>query len=115
MTFDVCNWSRPLSSATLNEQLIPILVDRQRPNSSIETALKDLLEEDLSLRVSLLKAAMDDPLALRKWNQENNPVGNERANLEGIRNRGALPAELGEQINWLLEVNISWFRFGFVD
>ncbi|KAI9788594.1 MAG: hypothetical protein M1835_002180 [Candelina submexicana] len=103
LTFEVCNWSRPLSSATLNEQLIPILVDRQRPKSSIENALKDLLEEDLSLRVSRLRAAMEDPLALRKWNQENNSVSDERAKLEDVRSLGALPAELGEQINWFLE------------
>ncbi|KAI9725023.1 MAG: hypothetical protein M1812_000299 [Candelaria pacifica] len=103
LTFEVCSWSRPLSPATLNEQLIPILVDRQRPTCSIEEALKELLEEDLWLRVSLLRVAMDDPLALRRWNQENNPVGDERAKLEGIQNLGAFPAELGEQINWFLE------------
>ena len=100
VTFEVQSWSKKLSAASLNYQLIPILEDRGVPGE----VFKRLLEEDLTAKVGELEVAMDSALALRKWNQDNNSIVEERLNNNGIDMLGGLPDSLAEKINWFVEV-----------
>ena len=103
VTFEVQNYSKKLSAASLNFQLMPILEDRGVPY----TVFKRLLEEDLNAKVSELEAAMGSGLDIRIWNQENNPVTEERMQHNGIEMLGGLPSSLSERINWFVEVIVD--------
>ena len=103
VTFEVNAWAKRLSSRSLNFQLLPILVDRGVPPDVIA----NLLEQDLTARVGELEVAMDSGLALRKWNQEINPIQEERARYGGIEMQGGLPLSKAETINWFTEVLVS--------
>ena len=100
VTFEVNACAKRLSSSSLKFQLLPILVDRGVPPG----VLANLLEQDLTARVGELKVAMESGLALRKWNQEVNPVTTERAEFGGIEMQGGLPSSRAETINWFAEV-----------
>lgn len=100
MTFEVHSYAKQLSSAALNFQLMPILIDRGVPPN----VFMRLLENDLTAKVAELEVAMDDPLSLRKWNQDNKSVPTERARYESIEMLGGLPDSDGEKINWFIEV-----------
>lgn len=100
--FEVHSFSKKLSSATLNFQLMPILANR----GVDESVFDRLLEEDLTDKVSHLEAAMEDGLALRKWNQDNNSIAGERTQLEDIEMQGGLPLSMPEKINWFVEVRL---------
>ena len=100
VTFEVQTYSTRLSTASLNFQLMPILEDRGVPYE----VFKRLLEEDLTAKVGELEVAMDSALALRKWNQDNNSVVEERLVNKGIDMLGGLPDSLAEKINWFVEV-----------
>ena len=102
VTFEVNAWAKKLSSGSLNYQLLPILVDRGVPPSVFAT----LLDQDLTARVGELEVAMDSGLALRKWNQEINPITVERARFGGIEMQGGLPSSTAEIINWFTEVPV---------
>lgn len=99
VTFEVNAWAKRLSSSSLNFQLLPILVDRGVPPHVFGT----LLDQDLTARVGELEVAMDSGLALRKWNQEVNPITKERARYGGIEMQGGLPLSTAERINWFTE------------
>ena len=103
VTLDVNAWAKKLSSSSLNFQLLPILLDRGVPPG----VFANLLEEDLTARVDELKVAMDSGLALRKWNQEINPITGERTKNGGIEMQGGLPLSTAERINWFTEVLLS--------
>lgn len=103
VTFEVNAWSKRLSSSSLNFQLLPILVDRGVPPKVFAT----LLDQDLTARVGELEVAMDSGLDLRKWNQEINPITEERARYGGIKMQGGLPSSRAETINWFTEVYLS--------
>jgi len=98
--FEVNKYSKKLSSSSLTFQLLPILEKAGVPRE----IFKRLLREDLSSRVSEMEVAMDDGLALRKWNQETNPVTQERFQYGGIEMAGGLPESISEKINWFVEV-----------
>lgn len=100
ITFEVSSFSKKLSSASLNFQLIPILLNRGVP----ENTFKDLLQADLKDRVGQMEDAMTSGLALRKWNQDTNPITSERSVSGGIEMLGGLPASAPEKINWFVEV-----------
>lgn len=102
VTFEVHSYSRRLSPATLNFQLMPILANRGVP----EEVFSRLLREDLLDKVGLLEVAMDGGLALGKWNQDNNTVVGERAVCREIEMLGGIPNSTPEKINWFIEVGI---------
>ena len=104
VTFEVNAWSKRLSPGSLNFQLLPILVDRGVPPNVFAV----LLDQDLTARVGELEVAMDSALALRKWNQEINPITEERARYGGIEMHGGLPGSRAEIINWFIEVRLSF-------
>lgn len=101
VTFDVHSWSRKLSSSKANFQLLPILAHQGVPPHIFE----HLLEEDLSSKVKILKEAMDNGIALRKWNQAVNPVVGDRVLCNRIEMQGGLPKSVSEKVNWFVEVN----------
>lgn len=100
VTFDVHSYSKKLSTAKINFQLVPILAHQGVPRQVFE----HLLEKDLKTKVEALKGAMGDGLALRKWNQDTNPVVGERLLSNGIEMQGGLPKTRTEKINWFVEV-----------
>ena len=101
-TFEVNKYSKKLSSSSISFQLIPILEDRGVPRE----VFKRLLREDLHARVIEMQEAMDDALMLRKWNQDANPVTQERVQYGGIEMEGGLPKSTAERINWFVEVSL---------
>ena len=103
VTFEVNAWCKPLSQASLNYQLIPILTAQ----GIKDEVFMRLLEEDLTAKVSELQAAMENGLSLRLWNQDNNSTMGERAHVGRIEMQGGLPKSLGEKINWFVEVGMS--------
>lgn len=105
VTFEVHSYSKKLSAATLNFQLMPILANRGVP----EKVFSRLLKEDLMEKVGVLEVAMDGGLALRKWNQDNNPVTGERASRKEIEMIGGVPNSTAEKINWFVEVRLLPF------
>ena len=100
VTFEVNTWAKRLSSSSVKFQLLPILVDRGVPPG----LLANLLERDLTACVGEMKVAMESGLALRKWNQEVNPVTTERAKFGGIEMQGGMPSSRAEKLNWFAEV-----------
>ena len=104
LTFEVVEYSRPLSAASLNFQLIPILVEGETMKDCMKRILGDLLKEDITSRIKDLEEALDSPLKLRKWNQDVNPLGKSRATAEGLSMFGCLPSSSTDRINWFIEV-----------
>ena len=100
VTFEVHSYSKKIGTSRLNFQLMPILADRGVPYH----VFKRLLEEDLTAKVGQLQVAMDSTLALRKWNQDNNSITEERLNNKGIDMIGGIPDSTAEKINWFVEV-----------
>ncbi|MCJ1464994.1 hypothetical protein MMC07_003609 [Pseudocyphellaria aurata] len=99
VTFEVHSYSKKLSAATLNFQLMPILANRGVP----EKVFSCLLKEDMAEKVGALEIATDGGLALRQWNQDNNPVTGERASRKEIEMTGGVPNSTAEKINWFIE------------
>ena len=102
VTFEVNDYPKELTPSHLSFQLLPILENRGVPAK----VFINLLEKDLTARVAEIEVAMDDGLALRKWNQSNNPVTEERAQYGGIEMQGGLPNSTAEKINWFVEVSL---------
>lgn len=100
VTFEVHSYSKPLSSASLNFQLMPILAHQGVPKREFQR----LLEEDITARIEGLDAATDSALSLRKWNQDNNAVGSEMVRQDGVQMQGGLPYLGAERINWFIDV-----------
>lgn len=103
VTFEVHSYAKPLTPAVLNFQLMPILINRGVPAEE----MMRLLEEDLTAKVADLEVAMNSGLALRKWNQDNNPVTGERLRSRMIEMQGGLPSTSSERINWFVEVRAT--------
>lgn len=100
ITFEVHAWSKPLTSAVLNFQLLPILESQGVPRSN----LAKLLQEDLTFQIAQQKVSMDDAVTFRKWNHDLNAATDERARVGGVRRLGSLPDLSSERINLLLDV-----------
>lgn len=100
VTFEVLDFSRPLTTASLNFQLMPILAERKVPFE----VFRNLLEADLISKVADLEVAMGSGLTIRKWNQEVNPVSTTR-DLHGVSMYGGIPATTSEKITWFVEVS----------
>ncbi|KAL9037231.1 MAG: hypothetical protein Q9180_003838 [Flavoplaca navasiana] len=98
VTFEVLEYSKPLTEANLNFQLMTILAACNVPSQ----VFCDLLEADLTTRVAELEAAMGSGLEIRKWNQAVNPVSGERL-AHGVEMHGGMPSTLAEKINWFVE------------
>ena len=100
-TLDVNKYSKKLSSSSLTFQLISIL---EKGGVSQEIFARRL-REDLSSRREEMELAMEDGLMLRKWNQQTNPVTEERVECGGVKMVGGLPESTSEKINWFVDVS----------
>ena len=100
VTFEVHSWSKPLTPASLNFQLLPILEDRGVPRDE----LARLLVEDMTFQTAQQKASLEDAVAFRKWNNDMNSMVDDRVSNEGVRTLGSVPESSSEKINWLLDV-----------
>ena len=101
VTFEVNDYSKRLTPAALNFQLLPILL-----HQGVEyDVFRRLLQEDLTRKIDDLEQAMKHPVTLRKWVQDKNSTTNERIGFQGINMRGGLPSTLSEVVNFLLEVS----------
>ena len=98
--FEVLSWSHPLTSSGLNFQMMPILIHGGVPPSVLEV----MLEEDLRGKAAELEAAMEHPLKLRLWVQENYSPTGERLSKGAIEWQGGLPDTKTEQVIWFVEV-----------
>ena len=98
-TLEINDFVKRLTPASLNFQLMPILTYGGVPHHVFHR----LLENDLTAKVSHLKAATDDCRSLRLWSQRNNPVAEERTRQNGIEFCGGLPNAAAEKINWFLD------------
>ena len=98
--FEVLAWSHTLISGHLNFQMMPILIHGGVPPSVLET----MLEEDLRGRATELEAAMEHPLKLRLWVQNNNNPTGERLSRGAIEWQGGLPDTKAERVVWFVEV-----------
>ena len=100
-TLEVIKYSRPLSSAHINTQLISILIDRGVPLDVVEV----LVRESMIGEVSRFRAAMEDALEMRKWIQEHSgdSIVEGRLKHQSIKGAGAVPFSIPERIIWFLE------------
>src|SRR5437763_1061888 len=74
LSFEVCDYSKPLRSAFLNKQFLRILFDRGVPFR----VLLDLVENSVDEQTKKQMEAMADPRSFRKWSQENGMTLRER-------------------------------------
>ena len=101
VTFEVNDYSKRLTPAALNFQLLPILL-----HQGVEyDVFRRLLQEDLTRKIDDLEQAMKHPVTLRKWVQDTNSTTNERIGFQGINMRGGLPSTLSEVVNFFIEVS----------
>ncbi|KAH0539032.1 hypothetical protein FGG08_004426 [Glutinoglossum americanum] len=99
VTFEVCDWSRPLRSHNLGRQLLPILVNGGVPPQVLVGLLKEGIASDVANQI----AAMKSSIAFRKWNQDKYPTMKERTRSGTVKMLGGLPNSESEQVNLLLE------------
>ncbi|ELR03707.1 hypothetical protein VC83_06038 [Pseudogymnoascus destructans] len=106
--FEVICWSRPVRSATLNLQFLPILEDRGRNNGKgMRDALSRVLENGLTYEISRQREAMDSPQAFRKWVRETAPRITDRNKLGQVGYEAGLPKSQGEKMNLLLDAGFN--------
>ncbi|KZF20397.1 hypothetical protein L228DRAFT_285105 [Xylona heveae TC161] len=101
LTFEVHDWSKPLASASLNIQLIPILEERGVPREVLAGYLERGLRRQLDEQVT----SMNDPLSFRKWIHEAYRVLDTRIDgkADGVSWCGAIPAFPAEKMVWCVE------------
>ncbi|KAL2062015.1 hypothetical protein VTL71DRAFT_6281 [Oculimacula yallundae] len=102
-TFEVLEWSRPLKSAGLNTQFLPILMDRAIDENAMKASLSELVKSGLAVEIEGMMAAMENPLAFREWVRKCNPNFNERLKSGTISFNGGLPVVREEKLNIMLD------------
>ena len=98
-TFEVLNYSKPLSTASLNHQLIIILAHGGVPWFVFEK----LLRASISDLFKDINISMAHPLEAKRCIEFISPTRAQRINSNGILMRGSWPASSAEKINLLLD------------
>lgn len=112
-TFEVVEWARPLESAKLNLQFLPLLMERAKNKKKMKKAISKILEEGLASKAEEIQNAMDDPQSFRQWVRDSNANTNER--LKGsISYKGGLPVVIEERLNILLDSGFDPKKLMFV-
>jgi hypothetical protein len=106
-TFEVNKFSGKLKSADLNQQLMPILMDRAKLKPQMIKALKNLVEVCLRNEIDKERIAMDNPQAFRKWVRDSNPSISDRVKYGCVPYRGAIPDSPEERMNMLLDAGFE--------
>lgn len=114
-TFEVLNWSGPLSSADLNTQLLPILVGNARRLKDMQLAISQLLEDGLAQEMGNLQAAMSDTQLFRKWIRDENPSLKHRLQTGVVQFRAGLPVKHEEKIMMLLDAGFDPKSLSFLN
>lgn len=113
-TFEVLNYARPLKSADLNFQLLPLLVERANDPDRMKRSLADLMELELNTELEVLDSSMNSPKLLRKWLGDRNPNFKERLKAGAVPFRAGLPVSLEEQLDMLLDAGFHPKKLKFV-
>jgi hypothetical protein len=113
-TFEVVSWVKPLKSAALNLQLIPILEDRGKNRDSMRGAISRLLVDGLTHEMQVQRAAMESPQTFRKWVRDSNSGIEERIRYGQVRYVAGLPRSLEEELNMLLDAGFDPQKLQFL-
>ena len=112
-TFEVVKWAKPLKSAALNLQLIPLLEDRGKDRAAMREAISHLLVNGLVHEIQVQRAAMESPESFRKWVRDNSGI-EERIKHGQVLYLAGLPRSLEEQLNILLDAGFDPQRLQFL-
>ncbi len=113
-TFEVVDWAKPLKSAALNLQLIPLLEDRGNNREAMRGSISSLLVNGLNHEIQMQRAAMESPQAFRKWVRDNNSGVEERIKHCQVPYVAGLPRSLEEQLNLLLDAGFDPQKLRFL-
>ncbi len=100
LTFEVLKFSRTPKPDKLHRSFLPILENRGVPRHVLET----LFRENLEFERERLLEAIEDPVRLRKWLNEQNWGSDEWNRDSDVSWVGGLPAKHVEKIIFMLEV-----------
>lgn len=106
-TFEVNKFSGKLKSADLNEQLMPILMDRAKSKRDMRDALVKLLDSCLRNEVNKERIAMNNPQSFRKWVRDSNTGLTDRVKNGCVLFKAAMPDALDEKMNMLLDAGFE--------
>ena len=106
-TFEVNKFSGKLKSAALNEQLMPILMDRAKSKPQMRQALVKLLEDCLRDELEKERLAMNNPQAFRKWVRDSNTGLGDLVKHGCVPFKGAMPDRHDEKMNLLLNAGFE--------
>jgi len=90
-TFEVVDHSGPLKSKTLNEQILPILVEQALDKDAMINSVVTLLKDGLKRELMDFRMAMSSALLLLKWLHENKSNASEKLRLGAIQFLSAFP------------------------
>ena len=100
LTFEVVDYSRPLSRDKLHVDFLPILENRGVPFVN----LADIAQIALDQEKYQLFEALENPINFRKWMNEHFQLANFTKKKGDYKWIAGLPSFLGDRINYLLEV-----------
>jgi hypothetical protein len=115
-TFEVVGWVKPLKSATLNLQFLPILEDRGKTKKAMRESIANLLKDGLKSEIEKQQVAMDSPEAFRRWVSDSGFQSRmeERLKFKEVPFRAALPESQEEKLNFLLDSGFDPKKLRFV-
>lgn len=105
--FEVLNYSSPLKSADLNQQLMPILIENSKDQTTMKKSIGQLLQDGLAQELENLQLALEDPQSFRKWVKENNPNIKERLKFGEVPYKAGMPAQTEEKLNVMLDAGFN--------
>ena len=100
LTFEVVDYSRPLSRDKLHVDFLPILENRGVRFAN----LADITQMALNQEKLQLFEALDNPVNFRKWINEHYQLADVTKKRGDYRWMAGMPSFLGDRINFLLEV-----------
>lgn len=103
-TFEVLDYSRPLSAAKLHFSYLPILSDR----SVAKHTLEELVRDSLDFEAKSVLDSLGSSASLRKWLYDNN------MQLETMPKKGSMPWSNLEKLDYLLETGFALKTSKFV-
>lgn len=103
LVFEVVGFSSSLKSKALNEQILPILMDRARDKNVMKQSIKSLMKESLKREVEEMSDAMANPLLLKKWLFDAKSNVDQRLKAGRVPYTAAMPRALEEKLIMLLD------------
>lgn len=106
-TFEVNKFSGKLRAADLNQQLMPILMDRAKSKPQMRDSLAKLLKDCLRNEVDKIRIAMNNPQSFRKLVRDGNTGLSDRVKYGCVQFKAAMPDALDEKMNMLLDAGFE--------